>query len=206
MKKIILTTFFLTTFIVNIFAQEKIGKPKLKILIDSLFNVDQQVQLDFIEVLQNRVSSDSIKLFSDRKNQTYARHIPIIKKVVSTFGYPSFEKVGKETSSNFFTLIQHSDIDLTFQTKMLALIKKQVDKKQVSGNNYAFLYDRVQKNSKKEQLYGTQLGYDENGNAYSVNLKDKENVNRRRKDLGMETLEEYLKKATEVHKKQNQKK
>ena len=206
MKKIILTAFFFATVITSVFSQEKISNPKLKILIDSLFNVDQQVQLDFAEVLLNRASSDSIKLFSDRKNQTFARHIPLIKKVILNFGYPSFEKVGKETSSNFFTLIQHSDIDLEFQKKMLALIKKQVDKKQVSGNNYAFLYDRVQQNSGKEQLYGTQLGYDENGNAYSKNLRDKENTNKRRKEFGMETLEVYLRRATEIHKEHNTKK
>ena len=89
---------------------------------------------------------------------------------------------------------------------MLKLIKKQVDKKQAKANDFAFLTDRVLINSGKEQLYGTQLGYDKDNNAFSKNLQDKENVNKRRKELGMESLEAYLKRATELHKEQNQKK
>lgn len=74
----------------------------------------------------------------------------------------------------------------------------------MKGSDYAFLYDRVQLNKGKQQLYGTQVGYDENGKAYSKNLKDKKSVDRKRAMLGMGTLESYLKMMTEVHEKQNQ--
>lgn len=110
-------------------AQEKISYPSLKVFIDSLFAVDQQVQLDFIEILVNRSSKDSVELFNKRKEQTFVRHIPLLKEVLKKHGYPTFEKVGQETSSYFFTLIQHSDSDVSFQSKMLKILKKQVAKK-----------------------------------------------------------------------------
>lgn len=205
MNKKLLTFLFALTVSTLIFGQETISKPLLKNLIDSLFAVDQQVQMDFIEVLQKSAPSDTINFYNERKKETYKRHIPILKSIFSKNGYPTFEKVGKETSSFFFTLIQHSDIDVNFQSKMLKSIKKQVANNQVKGSDYAFLYDRVQRNFKKPQLYGTQLTYDNDGNAIPLELKDKETVNIRRAELGMETLEEYLKKATEVHKQQNKK-
>jgi hypothetical protein len=203
MQKICLTIFISLTLFSIAEAQEKIIYPKLITIIDSLFTVDQQVQQDFVEVLINRSSKDSIKMFSDRKEETFVRHIPILKSIFKKYGYPTFEKVGQETSSRFFTLIQHSDADVSFQSEMLKILKKQVAKKQVKGSDYAFLYDRVQINSGKQQLYGTQVEYDENGNAYSKNLKDKKNANKSRAALGMETLESYLEMVTEFHKKQN---
>lgn len=179
---------------------------KLKSLIDSLFIVDQQVQQNMITAFQRGVSYDSIKIYENVEKQTFARHIPILKNIINKYGYPTSEKVGSESASNFFILVQHADTDVKFQEAMLADIEKQVDNKQLNGKEYAYLYDRVQINSGKPQFYGTQLNYDANGNAVPKNLKDEKAVNQRRKDLGMETIESYLERATEIHKKQNQKK
>jgi len=185
-------------------AQIKIDSTNLKALIDSLYQVDQQCQTDAVEAYQRSGSIDSFKVYEIIEHQTFARHIPILKEIITKYGYPTFEKVGKETSSYFFTLIQHSDTDIEFQSKMLALVKKQVTNKQVKGSDYAMLYDRVQINNGKEQLYGTQVDYDGAGNVFPKRLKDKENVNKRRSEFGLTTLEEYLQIMTELHKKQNQ--
>jgi hypothetical protein len=183
-----------------------VANQKLKIFIDSLLTVDQVVQYNIVEASQRNVSSDSLKILFEIKEKTFARHIPILKAIFKNNGYPTFEKVGKESSNNFFILVQHADADVKFQEQMLPLIKMQVDKKQVKGSNYAYLYDRVQINNGKQQLYGTQLDYDNEGNAFSKNLKDKETVNARRSEFGMTPLEDYLAKATALHKKQNEKK
>lgn len=203
MKRLVLTVFVVLTVCLTSTAQKSKLNIKYKSLIDSLFIVDQQVQQDFIEVLLHHSSTDSIKLFEERKEQTFIRHTPILKDIYKKIGYPTFKKVGKETSSKFFTLIQHCDKDVSFQSQMLVIIKKQVAKKQVQGSDYAFLYDRVQLNSGKQQLYGTQVDYDQNNNAFPKNLKDNENVNKNRAALGMDTLESYLKMVTEMHKRQN---
>lgn len=181
------------------------SKPHLKILIDSLYKIDQQIQADFIQAYQRQVSMDSFKFYETKEFETFKRHIPIVKKIVAENGYPTFSKVGKESSENFFILIQHSDADVKFQEKMLPLIKLQVGKKQVKGSNYAFLYDRIQINNGKQQLYGTQVTYDTNGNAIPKSLSDEKNVNKRRKEFNIKPIEEYMKQMTELHKMQNQK-
>jgi hypothetical protein len=187
------------------FGQTQISNPKLKLLIDSLFIIDQKVQNDAIEAFQKSGSIDTFIVYERIEHQTFERHIPIIKKIYDENGYPTPEKVGKESSSNFFTLIQHSDRDLNFQIRMLPIIKTQVDQQQISGSEFAYLYDRIQINNNKEQLYGTQLDYDTQGNPIPKKLSDKKNVNKRRKKLKMSSIEEYLAKATEIHKQQNQK-
>jgi hypothetical protein len=174
------------------------------VIIDSLFFVDQSIQQEALRAFQRTGSIDTFKVYEKLEFQTFARHTPILKTIINKYGYPTFEKVGAESSSNFFVLIQHSDQDVAFQSKMLGLIKKQVYKKQVNGYNYAMLFDRVQLNNGKEQLYGTQLDYDQMGNAFPKRLKDKENVNKRRSKFGLNKLEEYLKMMTDLHQKQNQ--
>jgi hypothetical protein len=203
MRKIMVAILFVFTLQQIAQAQLKPSFVKYKTLIDSLFIVDQQVQEDFVQVLINRSSRDSIKLFNDRKEDAFLRHVPILKNIFKKIGYPTVEKVGKETSSKFFTLVQHCDTNVAFQAQMLKEIKKQVLKKQVDAQDYAFLYDRVQLNSGKKQLYGSQLDYDTNYNAIPRNLESVAQANLKRKELGLETLEEYLKRATEFHKKQN---
>ncbi len=181
-------------------AQENIQLPSLKAQIDSLYQVDQQVQLDFIAAYQRGATMDSIMIYENIKNETFKRHIPIVKNIIATYGYPSIEKVGKESATNFFPLIQHADSDVNFQSDMLPIIKEQVEKGLINGADYAFLYDRIKVNTGKKQLYGTQLTYNEKHIAVPKPLKFKNGVNKRRAELGMESLEDYLNKATELHK------
>jgi hypothetical protein len=188
------------------FGQDSIRNMKLKLKIDSLFSIDQQVQEDIILGFQNGISMDSFLVLEKKKNETFARHIPIIKSIYNTYGYPSIEMVGAESSSHFFTLIQHADADPAFQSTMLPTIKKLAKRKEVSGSDFAYLYDRVQINTNKKQLYGTQLDYDSTGKAFAKNLKNPKMVNKRRKKMGLDTLENYLNLATEIHKMQNTKK
>ncbi len=117
-------------------------------------------------------------------------------------GYPSKKLVGQESSGHFFILIQHADADPEFQSSMLSLLEKiamdEIDKKQ-----YAYLYDRVQRNTGKMQLYGTQLSFDGQGNLFDStdkiiipsDLADPGNVDQRRKRMGLEPLERYYEKA-----------
>jgi hypothetical protein len=203
MKKLSLTLLLFLPIFLN--AQTNPNDPQLKLLIDSLYIIDQQVQQNAIEAYQRSGSMDTFMIYETIEHQTFERHIPIINKIYTEYGYPTNEKVGNETSSAFFTLVQHADKDILFQNKMLPIIKKLVDSKQIEGRDYAFPYDRVQINSGKEQLYGTQLDYDNNGNAIPKKLYDAKNVNKRRIAFNMETIEQYLLYTTEMHKQQNQK-
>ena len=182
------------------------SKPQFKNIIDSLYKIDQQVQQDAKNAYQRSGSMDTFQVYEKIELQTFARHSQFIKPLLKKYGYPTYEKVGKESSGNFFSLVQHSEADVKFQEKMLPLIKLQVDKKQFKGSNYAHLYDRVQINNRRQQLYGTQVTYDTNGNAITKSLSDEKNVNKRRKEFNIKPIEEYLKQMTDMHKMNNQKK
>jgi hypothetical protein len=122
---------------------------------------------------------------------------------VNTHGYPTVERVGKEASSHFFLLVQHADADVAFQEQMLALIEPEVKAGNVAGSNFAMLIDRVLLARGKSQLFGSQVSYDDKGNAFAKNLQDAAHCNDRRKQYGLMQLEEYLKLMSDMHKQMN---
>jgi hypothetical protein len=122
---------------------------------------------------------------------------------VAENGYPTIKMVGKESSNHFFYLVQHADADLEFQAQMLGFLKKEVKKGNVKGSDFAYLTDRVLLGQGKPQLFGSQLEYNSQGNALSRNLTKPQKVNQRRHKYGMETLEAYLKRASDFHKQMN---
>jgi hypothetical protein len=56
----------------------------------------------------------------------------------------------------------------------------------------AYFIDRLRIHAGKKQLYGTQVKKDKDGKIEIFPIEDKENVNKRRKKMGMETLKKYL--------------
>ena len=179
---------------------------ELKETIDSLYEIDQNVQLKIKEAFDKKVQFDSIQKLQDIEKQTFDRHIPVIKDIYSRYGYPTIKLVGQEASTHYFTLIQHSDSDPKFQSLMLPTLKSLSKKGQVSIKDYAYLYDRVQRNTGGQQLYGTQLSFDNNGNLfdssnkiiYPKDLADPNNVDKRRKKIGLKPIEKYYEETLEM--------
>jgi hypothetical protein len=59
--------------------------------------------------------------------------------------------------------------------------------------DFAYLTDRVKVNTKQLQVFGTQMQLNESKTSYEPRpLIDPENVNLRRSEIGLETIEEYI--------------
>lgn len=178
-------------------AQETIEFPALKKQIDSLKIIDQQVQQDFINGnSENRQTLEKIK------KETFVRHTFILKNILTTYGYPNFDRVGKESSNNYWLCVQHCDHDLKFQEEVLRLMKKELKNKKADSKNYAYLTDRVNINLGKSQIYGTQVEYKDR-TAFAKKLKNPKTVNDRRKAVGLDPIENYLSMMTQMHRQMN---
>jgi hypothetical protein len=197
MEKILWTISLFLTFSILVNAQETIGFPLLKKQIDSLKIVDQQVQKDIMDG-----NSENRQALIKIEEETFVRHTIILKKILKTYGYPNFDKVGKESSNNYWLCVQHCDHDLKFQKDVLKLMKKELKNKKADSKNYAYLTDRVNINSGKAQIYGTQVEY-KNRTAVPKKLKDPTTVNERRKAVGLDPLENYLDLMTQMHRQMN---
>ena len=114
----------------------------------------------------------------------------ILNEIISSIGYPTIEKVGKDANEAAWLIIQHSIGQPDFMRKCLELLKEAVGEKQANPKNLAYLIDRVASFEGKPQLYGTQFDWDENGSLSPKPFDNLIKVNQRRQSIGLNTLEE----------------
>lgn len=152
--------------------------PDIASEIDAMAKVDQDMRRQSIE--ENGSWDDTV----DAKNTER------MKVIVAQIGWPTVSRVGKESSSNAWLIVQHADLKVDFQEQCLALMKQQPDG-EVALRNIAMLEDRVRVNRKQPQLYGTQFRQI-NGEHKYLPIEDESNVDERRKKMGMESLQENI--------------
>ena len=133
------------------------------------------------------------------KDSVFTIHKKRLEEIFEKFGYPGYSLVGEKGSQNFWLMVQHCDSDPAFQSRVLEKLKIEVDNKNADGSNYGLLTDRVKINTGEKQVYGTQVSYNSQGQAYPKNLADSVNVNKRRAEVGLEPIEEYLNLMTQMH-------
>ena len=131
------------------------------------------------------------------KDSVFTTHQKRLKEIFDRYGFVGFDLAGEEGSQNFWLMVQHSDHNPDFQKEVLEKMKIQVDKQNAKPSNYGLLIDRVNLNTGKPQIYGTQVDYNfDIAQAFPKNLADSANVNERRKSIGLEPIEEYLNQMT----------
>ena len=181
------TLFFCFTFLTFVtYGQSRKFNLTLSKQIDSLKNVDQSTL-----IIKN--SDSAAKEFQKIIHSNF----PSIKKIADKYGFPGYDLVGKESSNNYWMLVQHSDFNVPFQKRMLKLMKLKVHKKNASGQNYAYLIDRINLNENKQQIYGTQIIMGSGGTKLKPCI-DTLNLNKRRFSVGLKPIKEYLKQCDEV--------
>lgn len=115
-----------------------------------------------------------------------------LKVIVAVHGWPTYDMVGTEASRAAWLIVQHSDRDVAFQKKCLALMELLVEKNQVGKSDFAYLWDRVAVNSGKNQRYGTQIEK-KDGKWQPKPVEDPQNLDKRRAELGLSPMSYYLK-------------
>ncbi|RMG41837.1 MAG: hypothetical protein D6719_07740 [Candidatus Dadabacteria bacterium] len=87
---------------------------------------------------------------------------------------------------------------MEFQETALKLLKEQRPG-EVQPHEIAYLEDRILVNKEGYQVYGTQLAQNGEGKLVPIPIKDPDTVDQRRRNVGLEPLEEYLKKTREFY-------
>lgn len=183
------TTLFISTEMS--IAQTTVLNKRLAQTIDSLKTADQAPAT----IQDSKEAEEAFKKVT-RSN------LPLVKSIARTHGFPGYDLVGKESSNNYWLLVQHSDFDISFQKQALELMRLQVEKKNASGQNYAYLIDRINLNEGKEQIYGTQVNMGERGTTLKPCV-DTSNLDKRRLAVGLTPIKDYLKKCDDYFQETN---
>ena len=114
-----------------------------------------------------------------------------LKAILKQYYWITISEFGKEADHNAWLLMQHQDNDLKFQEEILQRLKNLYPKGETDPSNYAYLYDRIAIAKGKPQLFGTQ-GSLIADKWQPAPIEDKENVDQRRKKMGMPLYHEYI--------------
>lgn len=115
-----------------------------------------------------------------------------VQGILDKYGWLGVEEVGKHGNSALFLVIQHSD--LSTQIKYLPLLEEATKAGKASASDLALLKDRTLVRAGKRQIYGSQIGKNNRtGLNYVLPLEDPENVDKRRAEVGLPPMRDYLK-------------
>ncbi|MES2003133.1 MAG: DUF6624 domain-containing protein [Bacteroidota bacterium] len=152
----------------------------------------------FLQRAYNAYSQYDISCLRTNKAYVYKHGAQVIRQLTKRYGVLGKSKVGKDGAEAYWTIVQHADADLAMQGQILALIAEATKNDEFTRTQLAFLTDRVLKNKQEPQLYGTQFWKNPNSGKWEMyTLKDPEQVNERRKEMGLSTLEESIR--TRIH-------
>ncbi|MBB6500685.1 DUF6624 domain-containing protein [Pedobacter cryoconitis] len=191
--KTIFLLFYLSFSYTVAFSQTTIDSALYK-KIEVMYKEDQKWRVES-DKLYNKKKSVYDQATVDRKwAQTDSFNYAEAKRMIKKYGFPGYSLVGKSGSNKFFTIVQHCDDDVKFQQNVLTLMITEVNRHNASCEDYAYLKDRVLINQGKKQLYGTQCRYNPKTQKLSpLPTQDSLNLNKRRKEIGLPELSQYLK-------------
>jgi hypothetical protein len=119
-----------------------------------------------------------------------------LKEIVDEHGWPGRSLVGKDGAHAAWLVVQHAVADLDFMRRCRDLMKA-APQGDVEPMQVAHMTDRVLVKEKKKQTYGTEL----NVKFEPEPIEDEANVDKRREEVGLMPLAEYLKVTREAYEK-----
>ena len=153
--------------------------------------------VDYVEVDCNKKSEILSEVYiSDQKIRRennlikYAkedhRNQELIISIIEKCGMPTLNEVNQEQMNAIWLGLQHTENK--YRVKYFPLIEKAVKNGDLSKEQYALMKDRILMDEGKPQIFGSQI---KNGKLYD--LEEPETVNERRQEMGLEPIEDYLK-------------
>lgn len=172
-------------------AEASLNKPLVAKLGD-IYNEDQKYRKQ-IDGIEKKYGADSKEMKEHWLliNKKDSLNLIEVKAVLDKYGWAGPDVVGGQGSTTLFLVIQHAD--QVTQEKYLPMMRDAVKNGKANAGSLALLEDRVALRQGKRQIYGSQIGRNQETKAYYVSpLEDPDNVDKRRAEVGLPPLAEYV--------------
>lgn len=166
--------------------------PELVTILNTIHRDDQDLrqEINAVEAAYGR-DSEEMQAHWDKINKMDSINVLKVQKILDERGWLGAGVVGDQGNSTLFLVIQHADLEV--QEKYLPMLREAVKKGDASPGSLAILEDRVALRNGKRQIYGSQIGRDtETGEYYVSPLQDPESVDKRRAEVGLRPLDDYV--------------
>ena len=170
----------------------EINKEQLVAMLDTIWRTEQ-------EPIRLRDSLGKVHGYESeefqKQNDIYHRNHDINEKkllyLLDTQGWPDKSIVGEQGHLTICNVLQHSDIEV--RKNYLPMMKMAVKEKGLAPRLLARSEDRLATDRGKLQIYGGQIKYYPETKSFNVwPIVDPENVDKRRADIGLVPMAEFL--------------
>jgi hypothetical protein len=120
-----------------------------------------------------------------------------LSEIFDQSGFPSAKEVGKDGVEAFLLILQHAP-DEALRRKCLKPVKKAFKRTEITPSEFAGYVDRLLVRQNKPQIYGSNFDFKE-GKLVMSAVKDRKNLDKRRRKIGLPTIEEYAGKLKEFY-------
>jgi hypothetical protein len=165
---------------------------QLVLLLDTVFENDQRYR-DQISTIEKEYGFDSPEMDAILKKMKKQDSLDliIIEKILNERGWLGPDIIGSLGSSTLVAVILHSPPEIL--EKYLPMMREAVKKGDARADQLAYVEDRHNKHQNRKQVYGSQLDSDPETGEWSVwPIEDPGNVDKRRAEIGLNTIQEYI--------------
>jgi hypothetical protein len=115
-----------------------------------------------------------------------------LRQILSDHGWPGKSLVGEQGAHDAWLIAQHADHQPAVQRQALELLTDAATSGEATPRELAYLTDRVRVNEGRGQVFGTQMRPDENSVPVPAPIEDRERLDDRRAEVGLEPFDQYL--------------
>jgi hypothetical protein len=131
----------------------------------------------------------------DLNNEINILDSTLLNKVtlfLNEYGWQSKKEIGELANMGLFLAIQHSSKEE--MESFREIVENAYQDNKIEKSSYALFIDRLKIRNDLPQIYGTQYYYDETlGSLKFHEIEDLENVNKRRREVGLPKIEKNAK-------------
>ena len=136
---------------------------------------------------QSPVVTALAKTMQDHHEENMIR----LEQLIEDYGWPALSQVGEAAAYTAGNVINHADLET--RKHYLPMLKAVCEKGEGDWSRYAHILDRVELEQGNKQVYGTQMEFNEQTRRFEPQpIIDPDNVHQRRAEIGLEPLEEQL--------------
>ena len=172
-------------------AEEHLDK-ELVAMLDTIFDDDQTLRRE-IQAINDEFGWESEEMKAHWKKIQTQDSINLVKveAILEEKGWLGADVIGGKGNQTLFLVIQHSSLEK--QEKYLPRMREAVRNGNANAASLALLEDRVALGKGEKQIYGSQIGRDEEtGEHFVLPLVDPVNVDIRRAEVGLPPLADYV--------------
>ena len=164
--------------------EKEIVEPVIPIVIDC--NNIQDILTKVHSLDQDmRVNGNGIDVSIDREN------LVTVVSLIENCGLPTLDDVSQEQMSAIWLVFQHTDN--FHRKKYFPMLKQSAENGDLSPSHIALMEDRILMYDKEPQIYGSQITKNtDNGEWMIYDLYNPESVDKRRAEVGLGPLNEYV--------------